>query len=320
MYLIRCFNDGSFDVNGKTGDAITLPDCYDKTPTTQKPRPSRKPKNQEENGAVQAVAGFTAAAEPDKVFTTPASFRPVKPFKQLKEDSKVKKPKKPKKVKPVVGCNPSELGPFGHIEYTLEDHGCKKGYSNTPTGGRLENKSNSCFRHCKGSDGSVKSRYPIACYCKKGMGCYYQIKVKKVGKIRWDTKDPNGQPYVSTHACVQNSAAKLPLPISNGAPEEVKLENAGACDALPISDSSFEWECTNGVSAGSICTKTCKNGFMNSGNRYAHQCVCIENCIWNSHMGLFTRSFRYDLSHNMGVGDIFTPKFVHFYTNFLIKP
>jgi len=292
QYLIKCYNDGSFDLNGKKGNAITLPNCYEKVNTTQKPRPTRKPKIEKPipegfaSSAVQAaIDTFTASALPEVVYTTPTSFRPVKPFKELEGE----KPKKVKKEKPVVGCDPVQLGSFGQKEYNLADHGCKKGYADTPSGGRKEKKGNSCVRTCKGSDGVVESRYPIACYCKKD-DCYYQIKIKKVGKLRWDAKDPNGQPYVSSHACVQNSAAKLPLPMAI-APEQVEWENDGFCSTLPMADSTFDWSCTNDNMAGSICTKQCGDGFMNNGDRYAHQCVCMESCVWNSHMGLFTRSF-----------------------------
>ena len=279
QYLIKCYNNGQFEINGVAGADAKLPDCYDFETVTTKP--PRKPK-------MEVHFDDLASLDHSSIATPAPNVRPTK-F-QVFGPIKGKKPTKGKKPKKVFGCNPADLGSLGEVEYTKGD-GCKKGYVTNANGVKLEKKGNSCVRQCKGSDTAIKTRYPISCFCKKS-NCYYEIKIKKVGKLAWDAKDPNGQPYISTHSCVQNSAAKLPLPMATLGPETVEWNNSGVCDPLPLADSSFDWHCTNDHKAGSICTKQCTDGFMNSGDRYAHQCVCMENCVWNSHMGLFTRSFR----------------------------
>ena len=34
QYLLKCYNDGTFEINGKKGKAAELPDCNDKSATT----------------------------------------------------------------------------------------------------------------------------------------------------------------------------------------------------------------------------------------------------------------------------------------------
>ena len=200
QYLLKCYNDGTFEINGKKGSGAELPDCNDKSATTTpRSRTTKPPKVRP-----------TKAAEPEKekttkrVYTTPSSFKPVKPFKQLKGPKK----EKGEKSKTVIGCNPSDLGPLGFIQYNAS-HGCKKGYDSDSNGNQKEKKNNKCVRQCTTKSGSImKTSDPIYCACKKD-NCSYQVKLKGVGKVEWNAIDSDGNPYIDISDCDEKGCVKI---------------------------------------------------------------------------------------------------------------
>ena len=70
-----------------------------------------------------------------------------------------------------------------------------------------------------------------------------------------------------------------------------KVSATGAsCPAeIPMTDDEISngvtqdaviWTCTDGNNPGSVCTKTCADGFNPSGPNQEKSCECTKNCSW----------------------------------------
>ena len=229
-YLIKCNNDGTFEVNGKSGSDITLPSC-----------------------------------DP-------------------------------------IGCDPADLDQFNIKLYRKSD-GCRKGHVEV-NGVMLENSKNVCYRKC-GENAEVRSTKKIKCLCNFAeRSCDYLVfGSKELGWVNWKTKKVNGKAFIPTDQCpatTDEPPTEPPtVPPTQPPTKEPTQAPESECSAGPplstveidagVTSDNVNWSCTNGHEHGSVCTKTCAEGFVfhtQYSSNTEQNCRCSKGqCLWKRSVG-----------------------------------